>query len=660
MQTWRLFFLLAAAFLCLTGCGPKEPQPVVVWESNRSGAWRIWAADADGSNTRQLSPDKPEGEHMGPVISPDGRHVAYRVTLDPKQPGPLFVVSLTTGKVRQLFDQAQATGRGNRVAVWRNEHELFFLDAQQHTRLVDLRDGSVTPPLIRGKRNLLPNPGFTAAFDGFHYYTLSPEGTVIDPVYKFGGCEAMVTRDNQWGYRVNGAGGPFTAVHLKTGKTHDLLKQDDPRLPPERNYAYFPKISADQRYLTFAASRDQHDHYKSDYDIFVMEMNPDTLELTGPPIRIAAHPKGDKYPDVWMAPPPEGFTSLRPLPSGITAEELTVPVPETEDRMVFSWTSHLEPARGWMGRLGMQVIDPEVQGLAQRLPDGGMAFQGGRMVFPKIGKVMGEVFRTSEAFTLTAVIESYAADQQGPARIVSLSEGPSARNFTLGQQKGDLILRLRTPATGRNGTKPQVTLTTLPEGRFHLGLVVDAEGIRVYVDGKPVAHPQVVEADFSNWEDMTFLFGNETSGDRPWQGALRGVSLYAKALTEQEILANTEAWKAKQANAPVIPRAKVMAEVLAVSPPWTLEEIQPYVSGLSSLRMRILSSDSTELPKDAVVSVLMWSLLNEESVPLPAKGARLPLYLEPFDAWDILKDQPIQDEASELTDLRWMSVPSRD
>ncbi|GEM_PF-4401414 len=660
MRVWTSLLCLLPLVISLTACREKEPGPVVVWESNRSGAWRIWRAEVDGSNPRQVSPDKPEGEHMGPVISPDGRNVAYRVTLDPKKPGPLFVQSLISGRVRKLYETAQATGRGNRVAVWRNHDQLFFLDEHKRTRLIDLRDGSITPPLIHGKQNVLPNPGFTAAFDGFHYYSLSEEGQIQNPVYKFGGCEAFMTRDNQWGYRVNGAGGPFTAVDLQTGKTRDLLKKDDPRLPKERNYIYFPKISVDQRMLSFAASPDQHDHYKSDYDIFIMEMNPDTLEITGPPVRIAAHPKGDKYPDVWIGPPPATFAGSRGIPQGIPPEDLTVPLPENAEMRVFDWVSHHEPARAWSGKQGMQVQTPDLRGHVQVLRDGGLAFQGGSLTFPKVGSMMGEVFRKTEAFTLVAGIESYSETQQGPARIVSLSDGTGARNFTLGQNGGDLVLRVRTPRTGGNGSNPQVTLAPLPKKPFHLAVTVDSDGIKVYIDGKQVAHPTTVKADFSNWEEMTFLFGNETSDDRPWKGALRGVSLYASVLSAPDLLSKAEAWGWQQREFPQVPRARVKANVLAVSPAWTPEEIQPYLSGLSAVRVHIQTSDSDSLKPKQVISVLMWSLLNEQALPLPSKGETLDLVLEPFEAWGILKDQPIQDEASELTDLRWMSLPSRD
>ena len=46
--------------------------------------------------------------------------------------------------------------------------------------------------------------------------------------------------------------------------------------------------------------------------------------------------------------------------------------------------------------------------------------------------------------------------QRGPARIVSISADAERRNVTLGQDKDALIIRLRTPAGGENGQKPEL------------------------------------------------------------------------------------------------------------------------------------------------------------------------------------------------------------
>ena len=56
---------------------PGLGKGFLVWESNRSGRWRIWYRNLDGSGLRQLSPEEEGRDHFAPHISPDGTHMAY-------------------------------------------------------------------------------------------------------------------------------------------------------------------------------------------------------------------------------------------------------------------------------------------------------------------------------------------------------------------------------------------------------------------------------------------------------------------------------------------------------------------------------------------------------------------------------------------------------
>jgi hypothetical protein len=57
----------------------------------------------------------------------------------------------------------------------------------------------------------------------------------------------------------------------------------------------------------------------------------------------------------------------------------------------------------------------------------------------------------TNAFTIRIKCATNNGNQAGPARIVSNSASALARNFTLGQNGSDLVIRLRTPLTGLNG-----------------------------------------------------------------------------------------------------------------------------------------------------------------------------------------------------------------
>ena len=73
---------------------------------------------------------------------------------------------------------------------------------------------------------------------------------------------------------------------------------------------------------------------------------------------------------------------------------------------------------------------------------------------PRIARRLGEHFRPRRELTLVARVAFDDPDADGPARIVTFSRDTSRRNLTLGQRRGDLEFRVRTPATGPNGHRP--------------------------------------------------------------------------------------------------------------------------------------------------------------------------------------------------------------
>ncbi len=98
---------------------------------------------------------------------------------------------------------------------------------------------------------------------------------------------------------------------------------------------------------------------------------------------------------------------------------------------------------------------------------------------------ISQMLAESSRFTLGVKLASADPTQSGPARIVSISSDPYHRNFTLGQEGSDLVFRLRTPATGVNGKKPEFVIPDVFQnsGNQHLIVTFDGREIIFYVDG---------------------------------------------------------------------------------------------------------------------------------------------------------------------------------
>lgn len=119
-------------------------------------------------------------------------------------------------------------------------------------------------------------------------------------------------------------------------------------------------------------------------------------------------------------------------------------------------------------------------------------------------------------------------DQDGPARIVTLSKDPLRRNFTLGQSKGAYVARLRTTRTSPNGTPAVETdqhqVQQIPT---HLVYTRDRSGKAAIYVSNHVGARRNVPGDLSNWDETFRLaLGNELTGDRPWHGMLAVVAIY--------------------------------------------------------------------------------------------------------------------------------------
>lgn len=154
-------------------------------------------------------------------------------------------------------------------------------------------------------------------------------------------------------------------------------------------------------------------------------------------------------------------------------------------------------------------------------------------------RLLQAVSRTGEA-TIEAWVQTADLNQNGPARIVTLSKDTGERNLTLGQEKNTFEVRFRTSGTTGNGS-PSLTSreNAVTTDLLHVAYTRNRAGrARLYLNGQ-LAAEETILGNLSNWNPAYFLaIGNELSNDRPWLGTFHLVAIYNRALSSAEIERN--------------------------------------------------------------------------------------------------------------------------
>jgi hypothetical protein len=731
----------------------KLGRGFVVWESNRTGKWRIWHRALDGSDLRQLTADETDRDHLAPHISPDGTRVVFisvphALVLDWREDAPdgipLYVINVDGSGLRKLAEHARTYG-GDRSVVWLDKDNLIYLSAGK---------GPTKLNLVTGAEDRLPPSGLwlvnrtmTHATTG--QPTFSPYDSATGKISEqapFGGCEPYFSADGVWGFWMGGAGGPINRIRLGSRQVTPIINLHDARMPAGRAYLYFPMVSRNQRLFACGASPDQHDHGKSDYDIFVAPLNPDTLELLDNPVRYTFSPGTDRYPDVFLAdfelgtfegeaPFEVQFTSVeqpanwtwnfgdgtpvaskpkhtftrpgdydvlatqqdktlrgrvrvRPaqapvvlsaflrgdrevvvefdepinierihldLPKGIrvaskradrqrlvltldselkqaatlglsgvgdlaqkpntlSATNIVVqPLewPSDRDGLVFAWRTAAIALNAVNPANGKPVVGNVTRLKAARLDhDYALVLDGGFCAVTNADTVLLEACRRSNELTIETTITPANITQEGPARIVTFSSDTGSRNFTLGQTRSQLVLRLRTPQSGLNGTPPDLELCSIEANRtYHVVVTYSGGRVVCYVDGAKKAELSNFQGDFSNWSPHHLVLGDEWGGERNWSGVLEGVALFSRALNAGEAAREFQAYQQIRARRSVVPRVVVEAELLSASTVPTLKQIAPYREGLMVCEYRVDKVVEGKL-EARKIRVAHWALLD--------------------------------------------------
>ncbi len=133
---------------------------------------------------------------------------------------------------------------------------------------------------------------------------------------------------------------------------------------------------------------------------------------------------------------------------------------------------------------------------------------------------------------------------QTAAYIVSYSGSNTTRDATLGQDAMQYEGRARSSTTDTNGAPPLMTSTASGAAQAalqHLVLTYDpVNGQKIYVNGVWTGDADPAKGgSLANWDStLALVLGNETTGQRQWQGVIKFVAIHNRALTPAQIQQN--------------------------------------------------------------------------------------------------------------------------
>ena len=156
---------------------------------------------------------------------------------------------------------------------------------------------------------------------------------------------------------------------------------------------------------------------------------------------------------------------------------------------------------------------------------------------------ISQAVKAANELTMEAWLKPANITQDGPARIITITEDYNYRNFQLGQAAELYDIRLRTTDTTDNGQpslpSPYGAVTS---NLTHVVYTRQSTGMaRIYINSIEVAG-RVVAGQLIGWDDnYRLVLANEVIGGRPWLGEFHLVAFYNRALTPLEINLNYQA-----------------------------------------------------------------------------------------------------------------------
>ncbi len=300
----------------MTSVGGKASGKIV-WSSSRRGNHDLFVMSTDGSNVHAIT--KGDAVDWFPRFSPDGSRIlftrskkgwVYERDANTDGKWDIFTVTPDGKEETKVVDNASWGG-------WVTRDEIVYVRSTAVYRRA----------LAGGEETLLVDSTKVPALDGalLQQPELSKDGAYLAITLRGSKRETGIwdLKQNTWtrtgeGCQVNwtpagdeiywvhptGNGGS-RVLHLpvasgkptKSDADLDAITLID--LPGRRSHEYFPQLSADGKWLVWAATQRGHDHDIADYEIYLWEVG--TPADTA--VRLTFHSGNDRWPDILVGAP---------------------------------------------------------------------------------------------------------------------------------------------------------------------------------------------------------------------------------------------------------------------------------------------------------------------------------------------------------------------
>lgn len=281
------------------------PEGFVVWSSNRSGSHSIFRMTLPDMQITQLT-DHPNVDYH-PRISPDGARIVFARSREPglstrnQHDWNVIILDLDTGREQLLHEF------GNFPTWSADGKRVYFQFKVAQLGEFNIETGEARIAFPRGRGQVKPGTGLQTPH-------MSPDGDRMAVTLRFeqnmtaivdmkgrirkiaNGCQLTWSPEGNFLYFVDYGGRMKNAVYVYEPSTGKPQKWFD--MPGGFSHEYFPKLSADERWLVFGASRSEkaHEHDQADFENFIWQVGTPIETAT----RLTFDEGNDNYPDIYL------------------------------------------------------------------------------------------------------------------------------------------------------------------------------------------------------------------------------------------------------------------------------------------------------------------------------------------------------------------------